>query len=155
VIAYSASVMKAQRDRIRKSEFTGLLIKPVQVTELYIELMNNLPYKSIRAPESGQSLSEINPDEEISDLPGLINSLDTRFKDIWMTFGIRQPIDEILDFGNQLVRSGKDHNSSVVIRYGEELVSATGSFNIEAILNLIRKYPGIVQSLKGAKNNNA
>jgi len=148
VIAYSASVMKAQRDRIRKSEFTGLLIKPVQVTELYIELMNNLPYKSIRAPESGQSLSEINPDEEISDLPGLINSLDTRFKDIWMTFGIRQPIDEILDFGNQLVRSGKDHNSSVVIRYGEELVSAADNFNIEAILNLLRKFPDTIGLLK-------
>jgi len=148
VIAYSASVMKAQRDRIRESEFTGFLIKPVQVTELYIELMNNLPYKSIRAFESGQSLPEINPDEEISDLPGLINSLDTRYKDIWMTFGIRQPIDEILDFGNKLIRLGKDHNSSIVIRYGEELVSAADSFNIEAILNLVRKFPGIIEILK-------
>ena len=26
--------------------------------------------------------------------------------------------------------------------YGEELVSSAESFNIEAILNLIRKYPG-------------
>jgi signal transduction histidine kinase/CheY-like chemotaxis protein len=149
VIAYSASVMKAQRDRIRDSEFTGLLIKPVQVTELYIELMNNLPYKSIRAPESEQSLSEIDHIEEISDLPGLVNSLDTRFKDIWMAFGIRQPIDEILDFGNQLVRLGKDHNSSFVIKYGEELINAADSFNIETILNLIRKFPEISELLKG------
>ncbi len=149
VIAYSASVMKAQRDRIRESEFTGLLIKPVQVMELYIELMNNLPYKSSKANKREQSIPESNLSEKISDLPGLIHSLDNRFKEIWMTFGIRQPIDEISDFGNQLERLGKDHNSSIVIKYGEELVCAADSFNIEAILNLIRKFPEIIELLKG------
>ncbi len=153
VIAYSASVMKAQRDRINESEFAGLLIKPVQVTELYLELMNNLPYKSIKAPESEHSVSEINFTEEISDLPGLIHSLDTRFKDVWMTFGIRQPIDEVLDFGNQLVRLGKDHNAAIITRYGEEMIIAADNFNIEAILNLLRKYPGFIELLKGEKSN--
>ena len=87
VIAYSASVMKAQRDRIRKSKFAGLLIKPVQVTELYLELMNNLPYKSIKATGPDLSLSGKESTNEVSDLPGLIHSLDTQFKrcldDIW------------------------------------------------------------------------
>ncbi|HBH84225.1 MAG TPA: hypothetical protein DDY34_10515 [Bacteroidales bacterium] len=155
VIAYSASVMKAQKDRIQASEFAGLLIKPVQVTELYLELMNNLPYKSVKAPESEQSVSEINFTEEISDLPGLIHSLDTQFKDVWMTFGIRQPIDEVLDFGNQLVRLGKNHNAAIITRYGEELIIAADNFNIEAILNLLRKYPGFIELLKGEKSNKA
>ena len=153
VIAYSASVMKAQKDRIRESEFTGLLIKPVQVTELYIELMNNLPYKSTKATGPEQSVPEIIFTEEISDLPGLIHSLDTNIKDIWMTFQNRQPIDEIMDFGSQLKKLGNDHNAVVIKEYGEELVSATESFNIEAIMNLIRKYPGFVDLLKDAKKN--
>ncbi len=153
VIAYSASVMKAQKDRIQSSEFAGLLIKPVQVTELYLELMNNLPYKSIKAPGSEQSASEIKFTEEISDLPGLIHSLDTQFKDIWITFGIRQPIDEVLEFGNQLVKLGRDHNAVMITEYGKDLISAADSFNIEAILNLIRKYPGFIELLKGEKSN--
>jgi signal transduction histidine kinase/CheY-like chemotaxis protein len=153
VIAYSASVMKAQRDRIRKSEFTGLLIKPVQVTELYLELMNNLPYKSIRAARSVQSATETDFTKEVSDLPGLIHSLDTQYKDIWMTFGIRQPIGEVRDFGNQLIKLGKNHKAAIITGYGEELVNAADSFNIEAILNLIRKYPGIVELLKDVKSN--
>ena len=153
VIAYSASVMKAQKDRIRESEFTGLLIKPVQVTELYIELMNNLPYKSTKATGPEQSVPEIIFTEEISDLPGLIHSLDTNIKDIWMTFQNRQPIDEIMDFGSQLKKLGNDHNAIVIKEYGEELVSATESFNIEAIMNLIRRYPGFVDLLKDAKKN--
>jgi two-component system sensor histidine kinase EvgS len=155
VIAYSASVMKAQRDRIRGSEFTGLLIKPVQVTELYLELMNNLPYKSTKAPGPEQSAPETSLTKEISDLPGLIHSLDTQFKDVWMSFGIRQPIGEVRDFGNQLIRLGKSHNAAIITGYGEELAGAADSFNIEAILNLIRKYPGIVESLKAVENNKA
>jgi PAS domain S-box-containing protein len=153
VIAYSASVMKAQKDRISKSEFAGLLIKPVQVTELYLELMNNLPYKSTKAPGREQSVPKMNLTKEISDLPGLIHALDTHFKDVWVTFGIRQPIGEVRDFGYQLERLGKNHNAAIIIGYGEELVGAADSFNIEAILNLIRKYHGIVESLKGVENN--
>lgn len=153
VIAYSASVMKAQKDRIQASEFAGLLIKPVQVTELYLELMNNLPYKSIKAPEPEQSVSEINFTEEISDLPGLIHSLDTQFKDAWMTFGIRQPIDEVMEFGRQLEKLGKNHNATIITRYGDELIIAADNFNIEAILNLLRQYPGFIELLKGEENN--
>jgi len=155
VIAYSASVMKAQRDRIRESKFTGLLIKPVQVTELYLELMNNLPYKSIKAAGPDLSPSGNESTIEVSDIPGLVHSLDTRLKDVWITFGIRQPIGDVRNFGNQLVIEGKNHNAEIITGYGEELVSAADSFNIEAILNLIRKYPAIVESLKGTENKKA
>lgn len=151
VIAYSASVMKAQRDLIRKSEFSGLLIKPVQVTELYIELMNSLPYKLTKATGLGQSKPEISLTEDITDLPGLIHSLDTNFKDAYMTLSNRQPIDDVIDFGNQLVKMGKIHNAPVITGLGEDLVIATETFNIESILNLIRKYPVIVGSLKEGK----
>jgi signal transduction histidine kinase len=152
VIAYSASVMKAQRDRIHESKFAGLLIKPVQVTELYIELMNNLQYKSIKTIGSGLILPVKESTYEVSDISGLIHSLETHLKDVWMTFRIRQPIGDVRNFGNQLVTAGKSHNSEIITGYGEELVSAADSFNIEAILNLIRKYPSIVESLKALKN---
>jgi signal transduction histidine kinase len=155
VIAYSASVMKDQRDRIRESKFGGLLIKPVQVTELYLELMNNLRYKSIKATRPDLSLSGKESTNQVSDLPGLIHSLDTHLKDVWTTFGIRQPIGDVRNFGNQLVTEGENHNAEIITAYGEELVSAADSFNIEAILNLIRKYPSIVESLKGAENKKA
>jgi signal transduction histidine kinase/PleD family two-component response regulator len=148
VIAYSASVMKDQKDRIRESEFAGLLIKPVQVTELYLELMNNLQYKSTRNTETEQIKSEISYAKEIIDLTGLIHTLDILCNDIWQTFHTRQPIDEIMDFGNQLIMLGNDHNAKVIKEYGEELVNSAESFNIEAIINLIRKFPGLIDLLK-------
>ncbi len=151
VIAYSASVLKAQKDRIYNSEFKGLLIKPVRVTELYLELMNILPYKSVQevSPEiPGVAVDLI---AEIADLPGLINSLETEFYIKWQAFTVRQPIREIRDFGIDLEQLGKEHNSGVITGYGKELIRAADSFNIEAILKLIGKYRGIIENLKGSK----
>ena len=153
VIAYSASVLKGQKERIHNSEFAGLLIKPVKVAELYLELMRFLPYKSIKAAEPDKPLSEVDLIGEITNLPGLIHSLETDFYTTWKTFTVRQPIREIRDFGNNLIQSGMDHNSSIITGYGKELISAADSFNIEAILKLIGKYKGIIESLKDSTKN--
>ncbi len=153
VIAYSASVMKAQRERMRKSEFAGLLIKPVQVTELYLELMNNIRYETVKAPETKQSLPRTKTSEEISDLAELIHLLDTQFKEVWSTFSRVQPINEVRDFGNRLIELGKKHNTSIITGYGTDLTQAAESFNIEEILTLIRKYPAIVDSIKDMETN--
>jgi hypothetical protein len=148
VIAYTASGMKAQINHIRESEFAGLLIKPVQVTKLYRELMNFLPFKPTRAPGREQPVPETVLTSKILDLPGLIHSLDTQFNDVWITFGVRQPINEVLNFGKQLESLGKNHNAAIISRYGEELTIAANCFNIESVLNLIKKYPGIIELLK-------
>jgi signal transduction histidine kinase/CheY-like chemotaxis protein len=152
VIAYSASVMKAQKEHIRESEFASLLIKPVLVTELYLELMRHLPHKSIKTFGTDKSVSEQNSTDEISDLPGLIHSLNGEFREVWKKFEIMQPIDEVRSFGDKLALLGEKHNSSVIAVYGEEIVSASDSFNIDAILKLIRKYPGLTESLKELTN---
>jgi len=153
VIAYSASVLKAQKERIHNSEFAGLLIKPVKVTELYLELMNFLPFKSTRKAEPDKPLSEVDLIGEINDLPVLIHSLETDYYNTWEKFSVRQPIGEIRDFGKKLIQSGLDHNSSIITGYGKELISAADSFNIEAVLKLIEKYKGIIESLKDSNKN--
>lgn len=148
MVAYSASVMKDQKERIHKSQFSGLLIKPVQVKELFVELMNHLPYKSLIATQPDKTVTETKFTKDITDLPSLIHTLETVVKDTWETFATRQPIEEIKEFGNKLEGLGKNHNAICVTDYGEELVRAADSFNIEAILKLIREFPRIVEKLK-------
>ena len=153
VIAYSASVLKAQKERIHNSDFAGLLIKPVKVTELYLALMNILPYKSTRETESDMPHSEVDLFEEITDMPGLIQSLETIFYNTWKTFAETQPIKEIREFGNNLSQLGLDHNSNIITSYGKDMINAAESFNIGAILKLIGKYRGIIGSLKESTKN--
>jgi PAS domain S-box-containing protein len=152
-IAYSASVLKSQKERIHKSEFAGLLIKPVKVAELYIELMNFLPFKSTRETEPDKPLSEVDLIREITDLPGLIQSLETSFYATWKTFAVTQSIREIREFGKNLSQLGLDHNSNIITGYGKDLISAADSFNIGAILKLTGKYKGIIGSLKESTKN--
>ena len=115
--------------------------------------MNNLPYKSVRLNVSEQSATEMDSPIEMSDVQGLIHSLETEFKDIWTTFETQQPIGEVRDFGHHLENLGKRHKAEVISSYGDELVMAANSFNIEAILSLVWKYPRIVDLLKDDLNN--
>jgi signal transduction histidine kinase/AmiR/NasT family two-component response regulator len=148
VIAYSASVLKEQKDRILESDFAGLLIKPVLVTELYHQLMENLPFRIVKVIAPEQSGSGINKSEEISDLEGLIHSLENKLNDVCKSFEFIQPIDEVRNFGNQLVILGMTHTSPNITEYGKELIRAADSFNIDSILKLIGKYQGIIENLK-------
>jgi signal transduction histidine kinase/DNA-binding NarL/FixJ family response regulator len=147
VIAYSASVMKDQKEKVRNSEFAGLLIKPVQITELFLELMKHLIYKSVIAGEPELKGGEIDRAAGIMDLTQLIHSLETNYTEIWKTFSERQPINDIEEFGKNLVALGNNHNALLISEYGNEMVSAASSFNIKAVLKLLKKFPEIIKEL--------
>jgi PAS domain S-box-containing protein len=146
VLAYSASVLKEQKERIHQSAFSGLLTKPLNITELYLELINHLPYKEVLKDKP--DLESKDDGSDIADLPGLIRSLESEFTETWKCFEIRQPISEIKKFGEELVKLGTDHNSALIIKYGKELQTAAESFNIEAILMLLKQYSAHIENLK-------
>jgi len=146
VLAYSASVLKDQKERIHNSPFSGLLTKPLNITELYLELINHLPYKEVLKDKP--DLESKDDGSDIADLPGLIRSLESEFTKTWKSFELRQPISEIKKFGEELVKLGTDHNSALIIKYGKELQTAAESFNIEAILMLLKQYSAHIENLK-------
>ncbi len=148
VIAYSASIMRGQKDRIKNSEFAGLLMKPVKVAELYLELINFLPYRSDKPLKDTGINSEISESKQIKDLPGLINALESEYMEKWKTFSVRQPMGEIKDFGEHLIALGNKHFSEVIAEFGDELLNAVGSFDIKSLLRLLKKYPLIIDKFK-------
>jgi signal transduction histidine kinase/CheY-like chemotaxis protein len=148
VIAYSAAAMQDQKDKISGSRFSGLLFKPVKIDELYIELMNHLPHR-IRESKPC-SLISINDTEkgEIHNLNGLIKELDGHLLDKRIKFESRQPLGEVTEFGLKLAEMGISHNCKLVHQYGNDLTEAARTFNIDAMLKLIKHYDNIVDVLK-------
>jgi PAS domain S-box-containing protein len=144
VIAYSASVMKEQKDRIGKSEFAGLLIKPVSIVDLYTELTKNLPYR-IR---EGVSESHRIIKEDITDIQGLIRSLEGRYRETIRTFEKTQPIAQVRKFGHSIVLLGEKHNALPVSDYGNNLVNAADAFDIDKLLVLLGQYEKLIVDLK-------
>ncbi|MEI6681630.1 MAG: PAS domain S-box protein [Bacteroidota bacterium] len=147
VIAYSASVMKEQKERINNSAFAALLIKPVQISELYEALMNKLPFRY--KDQQGATLQPAAPaGEPLIDAEGMIAALSAGLAKTRESFNTRQPIGGIRKFGNELVSLGKQHHCQRVTEYGESLVHAADSFNIENILKLLKQYYDIIDSIK-------
>ncbi len=148
VIAYSAAVIKEQKDRILSSDFSGLLIKPVRIADLYYQLMSYLPYSL-----ASTSISQMNSENaaalsaEIHNLPELVQSLETHFKREWQELMHRQPIAKVNEFGTRLVELGKKHNSLIIENYGNEVIHSAISFNIESILKLLKGYPEIIKTI--------
>ncbi|MFA6404302.1 MAG: PAS domain S-box protein [Salinivirgaceae bacterium] len=153
VIAYSASAMKEQKEHVFNCNFSGLLIKPVLVTDLYIELMNYLPYTSTLVPEKDQP-PRIELLNQINDIQGLIQSLETVYNIAWKKFEVIQPMGEVKQFGINMENLGKAHNAETIKKYGNELKLAADNFNIDSVLNLLYKYQNIVKEIKEYQSNN-
>jgi PAS domain S-box-containing protein len=151
VIAYSASVMKEQREKIKKSDFAGLLIKPVKINELYIELLNHLPYEYINNGHKESYAREAMSLQLIVNPEGLIDTLETTLYETWKGFAARQPLNEVEEFGRSIAELGKQHKADIVTEYGEDLRCAALNFNIKSILMLIKQYPGIVERTRNQK----
>jgi len=154
VMAYSASVMKSQREKIIESDFAGFIMKPVQIAELYIELMNHLPHQVLEDEKEQEALILENElfDQGLKDPAGLIEKLENEVKNQWNNFDRKQPINEVKDFGEILVDLGKKHQSKLVTDYGYDLKRAANTFNIGVILDLLKRYPRLIEKLKN--NNN-
>jgi PAS domain S-box-containing protein len=154
VLAYSASVLKAQKEKIYNSKFEGLLIKPLRVSELYSELMKNLKYRKsgVYPPEKEEVVSVY---DNIVDLQALISALDSHFLKIWKGFSLRQPVGEVKIFGDDLIELGRKHCSDRIVNYGTELRDSAVNFNIESIMKLLKGFPVLVQEIKKVPDPNA
>ncbi|MCK4344854.1 MAG: response regulator, partial [Bacteroidales bacterium] len=151
VIAYSASVMKSQKEKISHSDFAGFLIKPVQIIELYLELMNNLSYQTIKtdqSPETGLPEKDLST-SAIENLPNIIEILETELKDKWETFSKKQPMNDVKEFGKKIIALGENNSAKIITDYGKNLVNATEAFDINTILHLLKKYPKLIEKIKG------
>jgi hypothetical protein len=109
--------------------------------------MNNLPHQKIEKEITAEPAEEIIT-SAIEELPGLIKVLETELNEIWETFSSRQPMNEVRIFGERLIELGNKHNAINLADYGEELITATNSFDVKAIHRLLKKYPELLKQFR-------
>jgi PAS domain S-box-containing protein len=148
VIAYSASVLKEKKEKILHSDFACLLIKPVKLMQLYSALMKYLPYTIISNSTESSPKNKSGKNQKLKKANELINIIDTELNIKWQTLTVKQPIKDINEFGTRLEQLGKIHNSLILEKFGGELINAATNFKIQAILELINKYPAVIREIK-------
>ena len=151
LIAYSASVLKDQMERIQKSQFSGLLFKPVNIPDLYSELMKFLPYEEVVVPDLITETGISKQQTVIKNLPVVIEALDSLLNNVWKTFENRQPINDVKRFGEELYNLGKEHDALALCEYGKELRDAAVHFNVQMVISLIKQYPLVVENIKNGR----
>ena len=146
VVAYSASVMKQQMDKIKNSMFEGFLIKPLRLEKLYEVLMKFIPYTSENMEQTGIA-GKVSLPLKVTDRDELLKILNGEIMEKWKSFGVRQPIQQIADFSTKLMELGNKHNCKDIEEYGTGLREAAASFNIEDLLSRLKLFRSVVDRI--------
>ncbi len=147
VIAYSASLMQDQKDKIQESRFASLLMKPTTVYDLYYELSKLLPFKTSDVGQAAVTEGSDSKNMEVINKAELLALLENKFRETWTTFSEVQPINEIKTFGKDLIDLGDKHQSILITEYGNKLINSANSFDVDGLLRLIRSYPEVVNNV--------
>ena len=148
IVATTATASIEERDKLQVHNFDGLLIKPIQVNDVFIELMRLLPHEIVYNTEkiehkNIEEFVNINQNNE-----KIYKILESELLPIWKTFESQQPIDEVEDFARKIREIGQEHSCESIISYGNLLVRAINNFDIDAMLKNLNDFPKLISTFK-------
>jgi PAS domain S-box-containing protein len=148
IVATTATASIEERDKLEVHKFDGLLIKPIQVNDVFIELMRLLPHEIVYNTEVIESkdiedIADVNKNNE-----NILRILESELMPIWKTFENQQPIDEVEDFAKKIREIGQEQSCESIISYGNLLVRAINNFDIDAMLKNLSDFPKLISTFK-------
>jgi PAS domain S-box-containing protein len=147
VVATTATASIEERDKLNVHNFDGILIKPIQVNDVYMELMRVLPHdilqESIEDGNDGEMSIMALPDSD-SKLVKLI--LEHELYDIWKSFTEQQPLDEVEEFAFKVRDLGKKYNLEILLSYGNRLITSVNNFDIDTMSKTLSEYPKLLNT---------
>lgn len=150
VIATTASVSIDEKHRNQVHNFDGILIKPIQVNDVFLELLRFLPHEIISDNEAKKEMQDniaitAIPDSEIRTVKLL---LENDYFTLWKTFESQQPINEVEEFAKQIKELGKKYSLDILISYGNRLLLSINNFDIDSMLKTLKDYPKLISTFK-------
>jgi len=149
VIAITASINFESGIQTDFSDFDGLLHKPVSVRNIIQELCRFLPYEIEQETKSNDHSRMLSDNtRKISNLPTLIELLETDIYTEWEKFKGALELDELSEFVDHLIEVGKKHDAQAILRYAKKINSAIERFEIDTINDLMDRFPAVTESIK-------
>jgi len=155
IIALTASGMKADRERIMKCGFDGLLTKPFNQSDLIQRIVRFLKTAEKPASPDTEKKAEVESPpairftpELLKLMPQLIRLLEKDLSEAWSKARQNGFFDDIAAFGERIEKLGQRHEMPSLFQFGEELNSQVRSFDIEKINKTLDAYPKLIQAIK-------
>ena len=149
VIATSASASIEEKRKIQVHDFDGILIKPIQINDVFLELMRLLPHEILELKPELESTDNIYITAfDGIDIQAVLQILESEVLPIWKTFEFQQPLAEVESFAYQIKDLGFKYNLQILTSYGNRLLVAINNFDIDIMLKALKDFPKLITTFK-------
>jgi CheY-like chemotaxis protein len=148
VIALSSQAMKKEIILIQQSDFSGYLLKPFQIDDLYFELMKFLPFTKREVKEEIIIDAGYNGSLHSDTDNELLGILEGELTQLWEGFKEQQPMDEVEVFADKLLKLTDRYSSANLKTYALKLKEAVAEFDIDNLLKYINEYKQLIYNIK-------
>lgn len=147
VIAFTASVMGEDLDKIQQYGFDGYLRKPVSKLDLIRVISEFIPYKESLEKYKIKNHIELSI-EFTGDIYQFIEIYSESFEEEWERIKDKGDFELIYKFAVKLKKVGEDLKMKDITIFSEFLMIFIDSFDIIEVDKMMRKFPKIIQEFK-------
>ncbi|MDM8161562.1 PAS domain S-box protein [Labilibaculum sp. K2S] len=155
VIAISASAKSVITGNRNLEMFNEFLMKPLDAFDLFDKMKKYLTYqdKDEVATADSKQTDIVLTQEQLNQLPELITVLENKFGPICQDAIKSQMIDQIEEFGKDLVTLANEINIQFFKDYANKICVFADNFEIDKLLKTLERFPKIIHQLKINNNN--
>ena len=153
VIALSSLQKTQEQIDINKAGFAGYLIKPINVNELYKELIKHLNF--YRKESLNQEVKKTEALPELTLTPTekheLIEQLNGKLMNMWKEFESVQSFKKARIFANELKDLAKKYPYNDLMLMAKSLIESVESFDIIELKSTLKQYPQLILKIDTEK----
>jgi len=157
VFAISASAKSLNLEDLQIEVFEGILLKPVDLSELVDSLKKFLKYdiviSQLEPAEIKNAPFELNA-AQIESLPRIIAALENEFLTEFTDMMQNQLISQMEDFGKNLLVLSEKYELKPLIQFSNEVSKYADNFDIGKLISTLNKFPSMVEDLKALNSLN-
>ena len=130
--------------------FDEYILKPLDIANLFEKMKKYLAYKITEkvSDEKAEEKSIELTEEQIRHLPELLHILENKFIPVYQRAVKSQMIDQIEEFGKDLVTLAEEDKFKMIQEYSIEICTLADNFEIDKLMSTLKRFPGIINRLK-------
>ncbi|MBI9098515.1 MAG: response regulator, partial [Spirochaetaceae bacterium] len=144
VVAFTASIMSRDLEKIGQFGFDAYLRKPVNHEQLLTVLIRFLPYREQPFTEIDSSMDLL----EIHDAESLFSLLESDFYPEWEDIRDKGDFSLIVKFAGSLKKEAERHKAYSIIQYADRLIDYADSYDIIEVEKLMNQFPEIIERIR-------
>ncbi|WP_321372811.1 ATP-binding protein [uncultured Draconibacterium sp.] len=156
IIAFTASALKEEIEKILNSDFDGYLQKPFTRKKIVNELAKVLKH-SVKDEETQQAKEPANSDTIVEKnepiaLTEFLNTLNNELYTQWNTVKDTFILNEINGFATNCLNTGEKHNAKQLIDWSNKIQKQIVNLDMEHLPVTIKEFDNIRQMFNATKN---